>query len=132
MSENVKVLKVAKQGADRVESFAYESNLVFKNKIHLPMKAFDKSELTKITDAMAKQKKDAEFCGSFDGDTVKYFVRIGTVKMYKETEPKGAAKLSAYGVSGVDQRNEILDELVLWGIATKAQADALKAKPIKI
>jgi hypothetical protein len=132
MSENIKVIQTAKQGADRVESFAYEAVTLFKNKLHLNMKPFDKAAQTKITGLMTKNKKDCDFCGSFDGDTVKCFARVGTDRINTETDPKGQAKLSDYGPSGVDDRNEILDALVMWGIATKSQADAVRKKPIKV
>jgi hypothetical protein len=132
MSENIKVIYIAKQGASRVESLAYDSNMLFKNKLHIPMKAFTPDDIKKIEGLMVKNKKDCEFCASFDGDTVKYFARIGSDKIYKECDPKSAAKLSDPGISGVDKRNDLLDELVSYGIATKAQADALKKKPIRI
>ena len=132
MSENIKVLRTAKQGADRVPSFAYESNLVFKNQIGLPFKAFTPDEVKKIEASMVKNKKDADFCGSFDGDWVKYFVRIGSEKIYKECEPKNAARMSDPSINTVDARDEKMQKVVNFGIATQSQFNDLKKKPIKI
>lgn len=132
MSENIKVLRVAKVGADRAEALAYETYALFKNRIKLNFKPFEKGDTTKLTELSTKTKKDIEFCGSFDGDTVKYFARVGSVKMYKETDPKGAAKLSDYGPSGLGERDDILESIQMYGIATKQQVDALKKKPIKV
>jgi len=131
MSENIKVLQVAKT-PDRVEALAYMTYVLFKNKLVLSMKPFEKAELEKLTALMIKSKKDIEFCASFDGDTVKYFARVGTVKMYKETDPKGAAKLSDYPPFLLEKRDEILDGLMQYGIATKGQVDALKKRPVKV
>jgi len=44
----------------------------------------------------------------------------------------GWGKFSGHGISGIDKRNDIMDGLFSYGIATKVQVDAVKNRPIKV
>src|SRR5271154_775228 len=108
MSETVVVLRTAKQGADRLPSFAYESNMVMKKSGWTP-KAFDKGDFEKLDKLMTAKKKDTEYCVSLDAWDIKYLARVGTERMVKDH-----VKLTS--MSGHEARFKMLDFLVQYGV----------------
>ncbi len=121
MSETIAVLRVSKQGADRVDFHADETHLIIKNKIGWEAQEFQKPGLDKIKAFMTKNKKDAEFCISFDGGVLKYFARVGSDKVLAYS-----AMLSS--IKDHNKRFKILDGLVQYKATTQSVADAVKER----
>jgi hypothetical protein len=114
------VLRTAKQGADRVKSFAWESVQIVKNSVKWStVKAFDDKGVAAIEALMVKNKSDAEFCLGFETGVLKYYAKVGSTK-YGDA----SAKLSDF--SGSKLRYAILDDLNNRDVIDAKTAQAFK------
>jgi hypothetical protein len=122
MGETSKLIQTAKT-PDRVESMEYLARAIIAKQIGVKVSELGATDFKKLTDLMAKTKKPVEFMMSFDGDWFSYFTRVGTVKGL-------ITSVSIAAETDFEKRGKILEGLVSYGVATKAQVDALnKAHP---
>jgi hypothetical protein len=128
MSESIGVLTSSKD-PERVDFNAATSLTILKNKIKWEAKAFEKSSMDKVNALVKKNmakdnkslNKPLEYCVSLDGDTLKYFARIGSDRVLAYTSLFSAIKPHT-------KRLSILDGLFAYGVVNSAFIDAYKER----
>ncbi|MGE0388337.1 MAG: hypothetical protein AB7Q97_26740 [Gammaproteobacteria bacterium] len=90
------------------------------NKIGIKVGTLNDKDITKLTELMAKTKKPVEFMIAFDGTWFSHYTRVGTNK-------SSITEVHIGEYPGLNKK-KIIDALISYGAATKAQADAFHKK----
>jgi hypothetical protein len=118
MSDTLKVLASAKTG-DELKAKNDAARKIVMNDIGIRVDDLDAKDYAKLTAAMAKFKKPAEWVISFDGSWFGYFARVGTDKASKI----GISFVQLSFEKDIEKRRAILATLLKLKAATQPQVD---------